>query len=291
MIRRAIVNTRDRAYADERRFRRLHVILGDANICDVALWLRVGVTAMLLKALENRFTDEVRTFLSIPLANSVRALKDISHDPTLKTAVRFRDGKKRTALEVQREFQRVLELYFRKWQEPLPEELELLRRYDEVLNLLESGDFEGLIGVLDWPTKLFGILEERLDQGVGFDDIRMSALDQDYHNLDPAIGGWARLEHFELMEKMFTEDEVRSAVTRPPENTRAYLRGECVRNFSERICAVSWNRIFFKGRIFSRSLLELPNPFSGGKDEVGFLFDSGPELRKFLKVLPGHLTP
>src|SRR5215213_7000733 len=44
-LKRPIVNTRDEPHADAQRYRRLHVIIGDANLSEVATYLKVGTTA------------------------------------------------------------------------------------------------------------------------------------------------------------------------------------------------------------------------------------------------------
>ncbi len=98
-LKRGIINTRDEPHADADKYRRLHVIIGDANMSEYSTLLKVGTTALVLDMIENgvRF-DELR------LAEPVRSVHRISHDPTLKTTVELTDGRKMTGLDVQRAY-------------------------------------------------------------------------------------------------------------------------------------------------------------------------------------------
>src|SRR3954452_6771108 len=96
-----IVNTRDEPHADPQRYRRLHVIVGDANLCEVSTLLKVGTTAVVLCMIEDGFLDR-----DLSLATPVAAIRQVSHDPSLRTAVTLADGTTATALEMQWEFLR-----------------------------------------------------------------------------------------------------------------------------------------------------------------------------------------
>src|SRR5690606_29190015 len=98
-LKRGIINTRDEPHADADKYRRLHVIIGDANLSEYSTLLKLGTTAIVLDMIEKgvRF-DELR------LAEPVRAVHRISHDPGLKTLVDLTDGRKMTALDIQRAY-------------------------------------------------------------------------------------------------------------------------------------------------------------------------------------------
>ena len=84
-LKRPIVNTRDEPHADPQKYRRLHVIVGDANLCEVATFLKVGTTAIVLAMIEDGFIDK-----DLSIASPVAAMRAVSHDPTLP-----RDGRRR----------------------------------------------------------------------------------------------------------------------------------------------------------------------------------------------------
>src|SRR4051794_4263062 len=95
-LKRPIVNTRDEPHCDPEKYRRLHVIVGDANMSEVATFLKVGTTAIVLAMIED---DELGT--DLVLSNPVAAIRQISHDPTLTRTVQLRSGRRATAIEVQ----------------------------------------------------------------------------------------------------------------------------------------------------------------------------------------------
>ena len=98
-LKRPIINTRDEPHADAEKYRRLHVILGDANLAELSTFLKVGTTSLVLAMIEDGWlTDEFR------IAEPVRELRSVSHDPTLQHLIRLSDGRSLTALDVQREY-------------------------------------------------------------------------------------------------------------------------------------------------------------------------------------------
>ncbi|HET8642533.1 MAG TPA: depupylase/deamidase Dop, partial [Pseudonocardiaceae bacterium] len=96
-LKRGIINTRDEPHADADKYRRLHVIIGDANLAETSTYLKLGTTALVLDLVESghRFED-------LRLAEPVRAVHQISRDPQLRTLVELADGRKMTGLDIQR---------------------------------------------------------------------------------------------------------------------------------------------------------------------------------------------
>src|SRR3712207_5371379 len=95
-LKRPIINTRDEPHADAEKYRRLHVIIGDANLAELSTYLKVGTTSLVLAMIEARFLPH-----DLSLEEPVEALQAVSHDPSLTHTVRLRDGRQMTALEVQ----------------------------------------------------------------------------------------------------------------------------------------------------------------------------------------------
>src|SRR5207302_8798712 len=96
---RSIINTRDEPHADAERYRRLHVIVGDSNMSEVATFLKIGTTALVLDMIEDGFFDR-----DYSLQSPVQAIRDISHDPTLKETIKLKDGRSISALQLQQEY-------------------------------------------------------------------------------------------------------------------------------------------------------------------------------------------
>src|SRR5438876_924082 len=105
-LKRPIVNTRDEPHADPQKYRRLHVIAGDANLCEVATFLKVGATALVLAMTEDDFIDKDYSIVS-----PVPSMRTVSHDPTCRATVELVDGGTITAVDLQWEFLRLAQKY------------------------------------------------------------------------------------------------------------------------------------------------------------------------------------
>ena len=152
-LKRPIINTRDEPHADPQKYRRLHVIVGDANLCEVATYLKTATTAVILSMVEDGFIDK-----DLSLGTPVPSMRKISHDPSLEASLPMADGSTATALELQWEFFRMAEKYADETGLESTGETDegayLLRRWEEVLTALEE-DPRRLNGVLDWTTKYY----------------------------------------------------------------------------------------------------------------------------------------
>ncbi len=96
MYARPIINTRAEHHADPKRFRRLHLILGDANMSEFAGFLKIGCAQIALQMLEDDFSTEDFT-----LKDPVRSLRKVAEfDFVLELA----DGRTVGALDIQRAF-------------------------------------------------------------------------------------------------------------------------------------------------------------------------------------------
>src|SRR5712664_1821591 len=96
---RPIINTRDEPHADAERFRRLHVIVGDSNMSETTMLLKVGATDLVLRMIEAG-----AVLRDMTLDNPIRAIREISHDMTGRRRVRLADGREMSALEIQYEY-------------------------------------------------------------------------------------------------------------------------------------------------------------------------------------------
>ncbi|HJR77266.1 MAG TPA: proteasome accessory factor PafA2 family protein [Nitrospiraceae bacterium] len=244
MHNRPILNTRDEPHADRRRYRRLHLIIGDANLCEYATALKVGTTRLVLDLIA------LGQAPAVELENPVAAVKAISRDPSLKTPVRLADGRTISALDIQW-------LYWEAAGQrlgPLSGETEwIVREWADVLRLLDE-DRSQLIGRLDWVTKRW-LLETFVEaEQIGWDDPWLTSLDLEYHNLDPSRGLFLGLEADGRTRRITTDEDIDHAMTAGPSDTRGGIRGLCVRRFSEHIKSVQWERVTFNGGLFSHTL-------------------------------------
>jgi proteasome accessory factor A len=239
-LKRPIVNTRDEPHADAQKYRRLHVIVGDANLAEVATYLKVGVTAIVLAMIEDDWYGD----RDLSLATPVRAIRQVSHDLTLSEPLELAEGGTTTALGIQWD---LLELA-RKYAEDRgldcvgDEETgeEVLRRWEATLHALETNP-ASLANQLDWVAKHQLIEGYRDRHGLAWSDHRLTAIDLQYHDLRPGRSLFARMP----MERLVDEAAVTEAMTEPPRDTRAYFRGRCLQRWASSVAAANWDSLVF----------------------------------------------
>jgi proteasome accessory factor PafA2 len=237
-LKRPIVNTRDEPHCDAQKYRRLHVILGDANCSEIATFLKVGSTALVLAMIED---DELPRNLA--LASPVQALRQVSYDLDLSLPLELADGGRISALDIQWEYL----TWARKYADTHGLEAvgevvgaEILRRWELVLTALET-DPMSLAGSLDWVAKYSLLSAYRERNGLGWDAARLAAMDLQYHDLRPERSLFARLD----LERLTDDAEVDAAVTEPPATTRAWFRGKCLQRWAAQIVAANWDSLVF----------------------------------------------
>ena len=240
-LKRPIVNTRDEPHCDAQKYRRLHVILGDANLSEVANFLKVGTTALVLAMIEDDwFALQGRDFPGGP----VRAMREVSYDLSLARPLALANGRSMTALEVQWEH---LDLA-RKYSEDVGLDAvggagvggEILARWEDVLSGLEA-DPMGLATKLDWVAKFRMVNGYRERHGLGWRDPKLLAMDLQYHDVRPERSLYARAG----MERLLQPTDVERAMTEPPTTTRAYFRGRCLQRWPHAIAAANWDSLVF----------------------------------------------
>ena len=267
-LKRGIINTRDEPHADADKYRRLHCIIGDANLAEMATYLKVGTTALVLDIIEAGVD-----LSDLQLARPVTAVHQISHDPTLRQTVALTDGREMTALALQRIYhQRVAKFVASEGNED-PRVADILDKWAMVLDLLERDPME-CANILDWPAKLRLLEGFRQREGLGWSAPRLHLVDLQYSDVRLDKGLYNRLVARGSMERLVTEQQVLDAVGTPPSDTRAYFRGEVLRKFGADIAAASWDSVIFD--LGGDSLVRIPTlePLRGSKAHVGKLLES-----------------
>lgn len=249
MNKRPLINTRDEPHADAGRYRRFHVILGDSNMSEWATALKVGTTALVLELIER---DEAP---ALEIAQPIDATRSISRDQTYDWILELRDGRKISAIEVQRLYLKAAQKLDRAKE---TETAWLLSEWEDVLNDLER-DVSLTRDRIDWVAK-----KEMLDalqqaEQLSSSDPWLQAIDLEYHNIMPEAGLFYELLRQGVMRRIATEDEIKSAIFSPPETTRAFLRGRVVARFSHAIRSLQWDEITFLSDA-GLHRIELPEP-------------------------------
>ncbi|MFZ4517611.1 MAG: depupylase/deamidase Dop [Microthrixaceae bacterium] len=264
-LKRPIINTRDEPHADAQKYRRLHVITGDANLSEVQTFLKLGTTAIVLAMVEDDALGPPRS-----LARPVHAMHRVSWDLSLDEPLELADGGRATALELQFG---LLDLAHR-WAgsgdlDVLGGEVvanEVLSGWQSLLEALERDPME-LADRVDWVAKyrLFEGYRER--HGLEWGDPRLAAMDLQYHDLRPASSLSRRIG----LQRLTTDDEVERATSEPPSGTRAFFRGGCLARFSEDIVAANWDSIVFDTGDSSLQRVPMLEPGRGTEAHVGEL--------------------
>lgn len=266
-LKRGIINTRDEPHADADKYRRLHVIIGDANLAETSTFLKVGTTSLVLDLIESG-----ADLSDLALARPVHAVHVISRDPSLRATVALADGRELTGLALQRIYlDRVAELVASRDADPQADQV--LQVWAKVLDLLERDPME-CADLLDWPAKLRLLEGFRQRENLTWSAPRLHLVDLQYSDVRLDKGLYNRLVARGSMQRMVTEQQVLDAVTRPPSDTRAYFRGECLRKFGADIAAASWDSVIFD--LGGDSLVRIPTlePLRGSRSHVGALLDS-----------------
>jgi proteasome accessory factor PafA2 len=265
-LKRPIINTRDEPHADAQLYRRLHVIVGDANMSQVATFLKVGTTALILAMVEDDFLPREFVFQA-----PVQAMHHVSYDLELDQPLPLASGGSVTALEVQ------WELYdqARKYADARGLAVvgqtageTLLDTWESILTALET-DPMSLAGEIDWVTK-FRLLEGLRDRhGLQWGDPRLRALDLQYHDMRPERSVAAKAG----LRTLVDDADAEVAMSEPPRETRAYFRGKCLQRWSADIVAANWDSLVFD--IGDEPLRRVPmmEPSRGTYEHVAKLLD------------------
>jgi proteasome accessory factor A len=222
---RPMINTRDEPHADGERFRRLHVIVGDSNMSEVATYLKVGTTALVLDMIEDGVFDR-----DVALEDGASALHVIADDLSLRERVRLKNGRAYTALEIQSVYLEACEAHARRVGLDAGAGA-VLARWRDVLSRL-AADPLGLRREVDWVIKKT-LIDRYLEQRGGrLADPQAALLDLQYHDVEPERGLYGLLVRRGEVDTLVPAEVVERATQHPPPTTRARLRGEFVRRAS-----------------------------------------------------------
>ncbi len=281
-LKRPIINTRDEPHASADRYRRLHVIIGDANLCEVATLLKVGTTSLVLGMIEDRALTR-----DLAIEKPIPTLHAVSHDPSLKAMLRMRDGSRMTAVQVQWAYLEQAQAYVEARGDDDADTREVLERWESVLTRLERDPME-CARELDWVAKLQLLQGFRDREHLEWDSPRLGLIDIQWSDVRPERGLYNRLAERGRVERLLTEEAIQAAVEDPPEDTRAYFRGRCLAQFGDSVAAASWDSVIFDlpGR---DSLQRVPmlEPLRGTKAHVGGLMDGCETAEQLLDALAG----
>ena len=284
-LKRPIINTRDEPHADPEKYRRLHVIIGDANMSEVSTYLKLGTTSLVLAMIEDKFLDA-----DLALEAPVAELRAISHDPSCRHLVILRDGRRMTGIQLQMEYlERARKYTEDKFGTDVDEmTADVLDRWESVLTRLAEDPMQAS-GELDWVAKLELLEGYRNRDGLGWNHPRLQLVDLQYSDVRPERGLYNRLVARGRMQRLVPEAEVTQAVENPPDDTRAYFRGRCLQKYPDAVAAASWDSVIFDIPGHD-SLQRVPTlePLRGTRAHVGDLIDRSRTAAELVAALTGQ---
>ncbi|MGH9020867.1 MAG: depupylase/deamidase Dop [Acidimicrobiales bacterium] len=239
-LKRPIINTRDEPHGDPERFRRLHVIIGDANLSQVATFVKLGATALLLCVLEDRGAGVFPSPPRYPVA----AVRAFSLDPSVRAVVTCEDGSQRSAWDIQDLLWSLCERYVAERGAdavaPADEVALVLHHWRQMLDGVRD-DPDAVADRVEWVAKRRVVEGYRARYDLGPTDARLKAIDLQFHDLRPERSLARRVG----LTPMVGDEAIREAVHNPPRSTRAYFRGECVARYPDQIVAANWDSVVF----------------------------------------------
>ena len=278
-LKRPIINTRDEPHADPDKYRRLHVIVGDANMCEVATFLKIGTTALVLKMIEDAFLPD------LSLEAPVQALHDVSRDITCTATVTLTDGRHLSAVQLQWEYLEHAKKYVAR-EDDTPENREVVERWEAVLAALETEPLT-LHRELDWVAKYRLLEGYRERDGLAWTDHKLRLIDLQYHDVRRSKGLYYRLAAAGKVERIADDEAIERAVMEPPEDTRAYFRGRCISRYPDAIAAASWDSLIMDTGSDALQRIPMREPLRGTKVHVEALLQASEDAAALIAALNG----
>jgi hypothetical protein len=286
-IRRPIINTRDEPHATADKYRRLHVIIGDANLSQASNYLKFGTTALVLSLIEAGLAPKVEVH------EPVAALQAVSHDTSLTARLRLLDGRRVTAMDLQ--------WIYHEAAAKLAQDTgvgdavdgdghthAVLERWATTLTQLDT-DRAAAASSVEWLAKLSLLDGYRDRDGLAWDDARLGLVDLQWADIRPEKGLYYRFLARNRMQRIVDDAAIAAAVTEPPPDTRAFFRGRCVSSFGKDVVGASWDSVIFDVPGYGR-LQRVPTrePLRGTRALTEGLFARHREAGPFLAELLGH---
>jgi proteasome accessory factor A len=283
MNRRPLINTRDEPHVDASRYRRFHVILGDSNMSEWSTAMKIGTTALVLDLIERGEAPHLE------IAQPVDANKSISRDQTYDWIIELKDGRKISAIDVQRIYLRAASRLgpLSNSQDVGANEEErawILREWENVLNDLER-DAMSARDRVDWAAKKFLLDALQEEEKLSWSDPWLQSVDLEYHNLDLDRGLYYEVLRKGLMRRVATEDQIKSAIFNPPETTRAFFRGRTVARFNDEISSIQWDEIVFANGAYSCRVALPEAAMNPRLDALNHAARNGKDFSEFMSAI------
>ena len=275
MNRRPLVNTRDEPHADANRYRRFHVILGDSNMSEWASAMKIGTTSLVLDLIERGKAPQLE------IAQPIDANKSISRDQTYDWIIELKDGRKISAIDVQRIY---LTAAANISDDGAEDRQWILGEWENVLNDLER-DVMVTRNRVDWAAKKFLLDALQEEEKLSWRDPWLQSIDLEYHNVDLERGLYYELVRQGSMRRIVSEDEIKMSIFTPPETTRAFFRGRSVARFNDEITSIQWDEIVFANGSQSRRVALPEASLDARLEALNHAARNGKDFVEFIRAL------
>ena len=227
---RPIINTRDEPHADAERYRRLHVIVGDSNMSETTTMLKIGSADLVLQMIEHG-----TVLRDMTLENPIRAIREISHDPTGQKTVRLANGRELSALQIQSEYyERAADFAERRGIQDHRVHGRVLDLWGRAIEAIRVGDLSAIEREIDWVIKLRLLERYMAKHSLALSSPRIAQLDLAYHDISRGRGLYYLLAQKGAVARVTTDLASFEAKSVPPQSTRAKLRGDFIKRAQER---------------------------------------------------------
>ncbi len=280
MVKRPIINTRDEPHSDQDMYRRLHVIVGDANMAEIPTYLKVGTTAILMELL-----DAGWEFPKIILQDPVRDIKVVSRDLTVNASLKLANGQYTSSIAIQRTYLKTAYDYYQT-RDLSPMIKDILVLWERILDTLEQ-DPSQLVRELDWVAKQQMMQSYMSRKGCGWKDPRIALLDLQYHDMRPDKGLYYSLERRNRIERVLQDSDITQAQHTPPPNTRAFFRGTCLKRFAEQVYGMGWTSVLLDQGNATIKRIPLMDPYRGTQALTNDLLEGVSTVDQLLAKLAG----
>ena len=280
MVKRPIINTRDEPHTEQNPYRRLHVIVGDANMAEIPTYLKIGTTAIIMEML-----DAGWEFPKIILQDPVRDIKTVSRDLHVKASLRLANGPSTSSIDIQRIYLKAAYDFYNTRDLP-PATKDVLVSWEHILDKLEH-DPTQLERELDWVAKHQMIQSYMERKQCSWKDPRIALLDLQYHDMRPDKGLYYTLERGNRIDRLLQDSDIERAQVEPPVNTRAYFRGTCLKRFAEKVYGMSWTSVLLDQGNDTIKRIPLMDPYRGTQALTNDLLDGVSTVDQLLAKLSG----
>ena len=265
---RPIINPRDEPHADAEHYRRLHVIVGDSNMNECTTMLKVGSADLVL-----RMTEAGVSFRDLNLENSIRAIREISHDLTGRRPLRLVNGHSASALEIQREYH-AHAVAFLGAEGGSEIDHRVVDLWGRTLTAIETQELSAVEREIDWATKFALIERYRAKHDLPLSSPRVAQLDMAYHDINRQRGLFYLLQNRGAVQRVVSDVAIFEAKSVPPQTTRAKLRGDFIRQAQakQRDFTVDWVHLKLNDQA-QRTVL-CKDPFRAADERVEKLINS-----------------